>query len=272
MLIGLFGFYAKWIPWYEDLVVPWRAILKKKPPVDTSVEDEALKLKGLWNSTADALLTTMKDAILSRPVLKRPDWNRPFFVKTDWSSFAKGGALCQAECTPQAEEALKDQSDGHPSVFDKTISGLRLRPLQFISKRNSVSERSYHSSVGELSTGRWAFLKWTKYLWFKPFWWLTDCIGIINFWEIDYLPTHQCQRWKMDMMRYDFTAIHRPEQMLCECNLLSRYNHHAERIRAQETASRIARDDIIQARLDSGVNPNKGVRNLAAEHNQGAIP
>ena len=40
MLIGLFGFYSRWIPWYEDLIAPWRAVLKKKPPVDTSTEEE----------------------------------------------------------------------------------------------------------------------------------------------------------------------------------------------------------------------------------------
>jgi hypothetical protein len=50
--------------------------------------------------------------------------------------------------------------------------------------------------------------------------------GITKFWMIDLLPTHQMQRWKMDMLGYDFHVIHQPEMMLCECNLLSRYNSY----------------------------------------------
>ena len=194
MLIGLFGFYSKWIPWYEDLSAPWRAVIKKKPPVDTPTEEEERLLNERWGPKEDSLIHVMKDAILLGPVLERPNWNRPFCVKTDWSSLAKGAVLCQPECTPEAEAAIKKQlAEGSPNEFDKTISGLWLRPLQFLSKMNSVAERSHHSSVGEWATARWAFSKWKKYLWFKPFDWMTDCIGITKFWDIDLIPTHQCQ-------------------------------------------------------------------------------
>ena len=40
MLIGLFGFYSKWIPWYEELIGPWQKVLKKKPPMDTKCKEE----------------------------------------------------------------------------------------------------------------------------------------------------------------------------------------------------------------------------------------
>ena len=161
----------------------------------------------------DVLLEEFKQAIISGPILKRPDWLKPFFVKSDWSKDAKAAALCQPESTPEAEASWKRELEGATCEFDKTLSGLRLRPLQFISKRCTPSERSLHSSVGELSTGRWAFLKWTKYLWYKPFIWITDCSGIIKFWSFELMPLHQMQRWKLDMLRYDFTAVHRPAHM-----------------------------------------------------------
>jgi hypothetical protein len=264
MLIGLFGFYAKWIPWYEDIISPWRAVLKKKPPVDTDTEEEERMLTNLWTPKEDSLIHVLKKAILTGPVLKRPDWDRQFHVKTDWSSFAKGGALCQAECTPEAEEAIRKESEeGTPAEFDKTISGLRLRPIAFISKRNTIAECSHHSSVGELATGRWAFLKWKKYLWFRLFLWYTDCNGIIKFWVMDLMPTHQCQRWKVDMLRYDFDAKHRSEYMLCECNLISRYNQHATKLRMEEAKAVAIRDARIEEKLSQGVSPNKGTRRLA---------
>ena len=150
---------------------------------------------------------------------------------------------------PEAEMAIKKQlAEGSPNEFDKTVSGLRLRPLQFLLKMNSVAERSHHSSVGEWATAQWAFSKWKKYkyLWFKPFDWMTDCIGITKFRDIDLIPTHQCQRWKMDMLRYNFTAIHRPENMLFVCNLLSWYNLHASKLREAEKNKVKARDTRIE--------------------------
>ena len=77
MLIGFFGFYAKWIPWYEEKIGPWREVLKKKPPVDVDKEEEARLMANLWQPKEDSLLHVMKEAILSGPVLKRPDWERP---------------------------------------------------------------------------------------------------------------------------------------------------------------------------------------------------
>ena len=72
----------------------------------------------------------MKEAILSEPVLKRPNWDCPFYVKTDWSSLAKGGALCcQPKCTAEAEEALrKEHKEGVTAECDKTIRSLSSSP------------------------------------------------------------------------------------------------------------------------------------------------
>jgi hypothetical protein len=269
MLIGLFVWYHPWIPWFEDRVAPWRNILKKKPPVDTPKPEEAKLMESLWKPQHNALLEEFKLSILSGPVLKRPDWDRPFYVKTDWSSRAKGGVLCQPDCSPEAEVAIKRELEGADSEFDKTISGLRLRPLRFISKVNTASEQHHHSSVGELATGRWAFLKWNKYLWYRPFIWITDCSGIIKFWNFDLMPNHQLQRWKVDMLRFDFTAVHRPENMLCECNLLSRYNQHGDELRDKERPAVVERDQTIERRLSSGANPNKRLKITKLQETEG---
>ena len=53
--------------------------------------------------------------------------------------------------------------------------------------------------------------------------WITDCSGILKFFEA-HKATHTMQRWKMEMLRFNITIIHRPGKMLAECNLLSRYN------------------------------------------------
>ena len=112
-------------------------------------------MDNLWGPKEDSLMHIMKDSIVSGPVLKRPNWDIPFTLKTDWSSMAKGVALCQEEDTPEVRVAKQKEAEGGPKAeFDKKISGLRLRPILFLSKRNSVAKRSQHSSVGELATGR----------------------------------------------------------------------------------------------------------------------
>jgi hypothetical protein len=68
MLIGLFGFYLKWIPWYEEWIAHWRYILSKKPPVHVSKQEEADKMDTLWTRLDSALLDELKTEIISGPV------------------------------------------------------------------------------------------------------------------------------------------------------------------------------------------------------------
>ena len=59
--------------------------------------------------------------------------------------------------------------------------------------------------------------------------------------------------------------MHRPEGMLCECNLLSRYNLHVDRLCAAEAKTIMARDQRIEAKLAAGTSPNKGTKKLAED-------
>jgi hypothetical protein len=53
--------------------------------------------------------------------------------------------------------------------------------------------------------------------------------------------------------------------MLCECNLLSRYNSYADKIRKDEKQEVCLRDERIEGKLSGGMSPNKGARALAAK-------
>jgi hypothetical protein len=82
---------------------------------------------------------------------------------------------------------------------------------------------------------------------------------------VDLLPTQEMQRWKLDMLRYDFHVIHQPEMMLCECNLLSRYNNYADKLQKNERQEVCLRDELIEGKLEAGMSPNKGAKALAAK-------
>ena len=134
-----------------------------------------------------------------------------------------GGVLLQAETTEEAEEAMNKEIEGEKCQFDKAMSGLRLRPIAFISRTCKGKEKHYHSYMGEAATGRWAMKKYRPWLIGREFSWITDCGGLVQFFEGDVEITHTTQRWRLELLAYNFTIIHRPGRMLIECDLLSRY-------------------------------------------------
>ena len=248
MLVGTIGFYRDWIPLYETRISPWRRILKLQPAPGTATkEEEESLLTRLWNQnlreqgetgqeyklTNDEHLDALKKAILEGPILKRPNPNRRYYLKSDWSKWAQGAVLLQADITEEAEIAMLKEMHGATCEFDKKISGLRLRPIKFISTQRATPS-SRHSFVGEASTGRWAFLKFKRYLIGQEFTWITDCSGLRKFFETEYEATHTLQRWKLELLRFDFTIVHRPGKMLTECDMLSRYNTWTDLWRQQE--------------------------------------
>lgn len=238
MLVGFFGFYRQWIPWYEERIIRWRDKYKQldKPrgtfiSSDACQDEEETQVQELWEDADDKLLEDLKQAILDGPVLKRPDYNKRFYLKTDWSKHAMGAALLQAEDSDEAREAERQETQDHKCRFDKTLGQLRLRPVMFLSRKCKGPEIDYHSYWGETATGRWAMNKLRKYLLGREFTWITDCSGVQKFFETEMDPTHTMQRWKMEMLRFQFTIIHRPARMLAECDLLSRYNQKADALR-----------------------------------------
>jgi hypothetical protein len=229
MLIGCFGFYQEHLPLFEVKMDRWRQIQKLRPPKGTALEEDAKILKKEWKDEDDQLLEELKDAILSFPILRRPNPELRFYLKTDWSKNAMGAALLQPDQDDQrALEAMHNEKTGEKCMFDLTKSGIRLYPLAFISRRTSDPEKSYHSYVGEACTGVWAIEKFRHYLFGREFTWLTDCSGVKKFFEGNDVPTHMIQRWRMQLLRYDFTIVHRPGRMMFECDMLSRYNQATE--------------------------------------------
>lgn len=237
MLIGCFGFYQEHIPLFETRIRQWRDTQKLRPPPGTPKKEESRIIRANWTESDNKLLEELKMDILKEPILQRPNPNLRFYLKTDWSKNAMGAALLQPAPSAEALESMNREIKGETCNFDLTKSGLRLHPIAFISRRTSPPERSYHSYVGEACAGIWAIEKFRPYLFGKEFTWLTDCSGLKKFFEGDDIPTHMIQRWRMQLLRYDFTIVHRPGRMMFECDLLSRYNQETQAWRETETST-----------------------------------
>eukprot|EP00978_Attheya_sp_CCMP212_P045912 scaffold365638_cov35-Attheya_sp.AAC.1 len=225
MLIGTFGFYQNWLPLFELRITPWRAHLKhaNKPGTIPDPKERA-HLDDRWTQEDDCMLDDLKETILKGPVLTNPDFSRGFYLKIDWCKDGPGAALCQADDSDEARTAEEQQEKGGKCLFDKTFSGLQLRPTIFISRATTKSEKSMHLSLGEPCTVVWAIEKFSHILRIKEFTLLSDMIAMKEFLESPILPTHQVARWKQQLMRYWLTVEHRPDHMMAECNLLSIYD------------------------------------------------
>jgi hypothetical protein len=136
--------------------------------------------------------------------------------------------LAQPNDHPDAIKAMDREIEGGKCEFDATLNDAsqRLQPISFISKRvTTESVKALHSFIGEAGTGVWAMEKYKFYLFGKEFTWICDCSGLIRFFEHTELPTHQAHRWKLYMLRFDFTIVHRPDRMMRDVDMLSRYNN-----------------------------------------------
>ena len=229
MIIGAFGFYGKWIPNYELVILPWRDLLAQQPDHGK----EIITLDKIWKKEHQDLLDRLKRLIVGGPLLQRPDFDRRLYLKTDWSKDGVGVALLQAEDTPEARAAEEREDGGGPCEFDRSVSGLRLRPIAFFSRKTtSKSEQSLHSFVGEAAAVLFGVRKCRKWLVGKEFTILSDCSGLSGFMDPKVndkvMPHHKINRWRAELMQYHFRLEHRPGRMMFECDLLSRYNQFWE--------------------------------------------
>jgi hypothetical protein len=65
---------------------------------------------------------------------------------------------------------------------------------------------------------------------------ITDGSGQTKFFETDHKVTHTIQCWKLELLRLDFSVVHRPGQMLIGCDMLSRCNAWTSEWRTQQEA------------------------------------
>ena len=104
------NFYRCFIPYAAEIAAPLNELRKKGA-------------KSVWGEKEQKAYETLKEAIIFPPVLRMPDFSKPFILQTDASSVALGAVLSQV------------------------VDGAR-QPVAFISRTLTQQERK--SSVYEL--------------------------------------------------------------------------------------------------------------------------
>ena len=112
--LGMTGYYRSFVKDYNTVALPLYDLLKKGCNSQVS-----------WGATQEAAFLTLKEALCSQPILRLPDKDRPFILRTDASEEGVGAVLLQ-------------DFDGAPY------------PVAYHSRRLSQAERNYSVVEREL--------------------------------------------------------------------------------------------------------------------------
>ncbi|KAL0345856.1 UNVERIFIED_CONTAM: Transposon Ty3-I Gag-Pol polyprotein [Sesamum radiatum] len=134
-----------------------------------------------WTIACDDAFRLLKQAISSQPVLKLPQFDRPFEVQVDASDRALGGVLVQ---------------DKHPVAFES-------RKLKDAEMRYSAHEKEMTAVIHCLEA-------WRHYLLGTKFTVVTDNVANTYFKTQRKLSPKQA-RWQEFLGEFDFEWVHRPD-------------------------------------------------------------
>ena len=131
-----------------------------------------------WTGELESAFTELKKVLSEAPILKLPDLDREFVVRTDASNAAIGGVLMQ-------------EYDGvmHPVAYAS-------RKLNEAEKRYSVEERECLGMIFGLK-------KFNRYLYGKEFVMETDHCGL-QYLKTGNVKNDRVMRWNMLLQNYRF--------------------------------------------------------------------
>lgn len=182
--LGLTGYYRRFVQNYRFIAQPLTMLTKKDGFV--------------WSEEALNAFNKLKQALLSTPVLRLPNFSEPFVVECDASSDGVGAILSQAE-----------------------------HPVAYFSKGFSPSNRFKSAYDRELLALVLAVQKWSHYLLGRHFLIRTDHYTL-KFLLKQRITTTEQQRLLLKLMPYDFSIIHKAGKENRGADALSRRPHSGE--------------------------------------------
>ena len=169
--LGMVNYYRRFTRDLSELVEPLTKLLKKN-------------VKFLITPEAITSVNKCKEILTTSPVLKYPDFSKPFIITTDASDVAVGAVLSQW-----------DESGGTD------------HPIEFASKKLAPAETRYSTIERELLGVVWAIEHFRPYVWGVKFAVRTDHMPLV--WVHKLKETSaRITRWKERLAPYNFDISH----------------------------------------------------------------
>ncbi|CAM5167446.1 unnamed protein product [Natator depressus] len=170
--LGLAGYYRRFVLHYSQIAAPLTDLTKKKQP--NAVQ---------WTEKCQKAFNKLKATVMSDPVLRAPDFDKPFLVSTDASERGMGAVLMQK---------------GPDQEF---------HPVVFLSKKLSERESNWSVTEKECYAIVYALEKLCPYVWGRRFHLQTDHAALK--WLHTVKETNKkLLRWSLALQDFDFDIQH----------------------------------------------------------------
>ena len=183
-VVGTFSWYRRFISGFSELMSPLTALLKKGAKI-------------VWTEECDRAFTTIKERLVSAPILRCPDYSLPFELHTDASGVGLGAVLLQRD------------GDGVEHV------------VSFLSRSLSFAERNYSATERECLAVLWSVEKLRPYLEGVPFTVYTDHYSLLWLLRLKE-PKGRIARWAIRLQQFEFEVKHRKGSENIVPDMLSR--------------------------------------------------
>jgi hypothetical protein len=181
--MGAVGYYRRFIPQFAEPVAVLAKLLKKNERFH-------------WEREHQEAMDKLKKLMASAPVLRPPDFTKPFLVVTDACDFAIGGALMQ-------------------------VHNGREHPIRYWSRTLQPAERNYHTTEKEALAVVQCMKQFRAYVLGSKTTVFTDHQALKQVLTAP-RPSGRVARWAAALMEYDFDIRHRPGTKNCLADSLSR--------------------------------------------------
>lgn len=170
--LGMVNYYRRFIEQFSALTVPLTNLLKNRPK------------KVEWSSEADQAFRSIKEKLISAPVMANPDFNLPFTVQTDASDHAIAGVLTQVQ-------------NGDEKV------------IAYHSQKLSGAELNYHAAEKEGLAAIRCIEKFRCYIEGTQFTLVTDSSALTFIMRSKWRTSSRLSRWSIELQQYDMVLKHR---------------------------------------------------------------
>jgi hypothetical protein len=181
--LGLVQFYKRFIPGYSEIAAPLHMMQKKDKPF-------------VWGTAQDTAFNLLKEALTTAPVMARPDFEKPFKLYTDASSYGLGAILAQ------------DLDDGE-------------HVIAYAGRATHGAEPNYGATQLECVTVVWAVSHFRYYLLGKRFTLITDHSALKWLWNKPNL-AGMYTRWLAILQEYEFDTVYKKGKNHQNVDTLSR--------------------------------------------------
>ncbi|CAM4680946.1 unnamed protein product [Lepidochelys kempii] len=166
--LGLAGYCRQFVPQYSQITAPVTDLTKKKQP--NAVQ---------WTEKCQKAFNKLKVTLMFDPVLRAPDFDKPFLVTTEASERGVGAVLMQK---------------GPDQEF---------HPVVFLSKKLSERESNWSVSEKECYAIVYALEKLRPYVWGRRFHLQTDR-GALKWLHTVKENNKKLLRWSLALQDFDF--------------------------------------------------------------------